>query len=64
MLFKSSAELAHMRMIVAFLADCSGATSIEYAMVASMIAVAILAGVTNLGSAVKSNYTSVSTALK
>ena len=51
-----------MRMIVAFLTDCSGATSIEYAMVASMIAVAILAGVTNLGSAVKSNYTSVSTA--
>jgi Flp pilus assembly pilin Flp len=29
-----------------------------------MIAVAILAGVSNLGSAVKSNYTSVSTALK
>ena len=53
-----------MRMIVAFLTDCSGATSIEYAMVASMIAVAILAGVTNLGSAVKSNYTSVSIALK
>jgi pilus assembly protein Flp/PilA len=53
-----------MRMIVAFLTDCSGATSIEYAMVASMIAVAILTGVNNLGSAVKSSYTSVSTALK
>jgi pilus assembly protein Flp/PilA len=63
-LFKSSAEFAHVRTILAFLTDCSGATSIEYAMVASMIAVAILAGVTNLGSAVKSNYTSVSTALQ
>jgi pilus assembly protein Flp/PilA len=53
-----------MRAIVAVLRNTSGATSIEYAVVASMIAVAILAGVTNLGSAVKSNYTSVSVALK
>jgi pilus assembly protein Flp/PilA len=53
-----------MRILVTFITDCFGATSIEYAVVASMIAVAILAGVTNLGSAVKSNYASVSVALK
>jgi Flp pilus assembly pilin Flp len=49
-----------MNKVIAFLTNRSGVTSIEYA----MIAVAILAGVGNLGSAVKSNYTSVSTALK
>jgi pilus assembly protein Flp/PilA len=53
-----------MRILVTFMTDSSGATSIEYAVVASMIAVAILAGVTHLGSAVKSNYASVSVALK
>jgi pilus assembly protein Flp/PilA len=53
-----------MRAINAFLTDCSGATSIEYAMIASGIAVAVVAAVNNLGSAVKSSYTSVSVALK
>jgi pilus assembly protein Flp/PilA len=53
-----------MRTITTFLTDCSGATSIEYAMIASGIAVAVLAAVNNLGAAVKSNYTSVSIALK
>jgi pilus assembly protein Flp/PilA len=57
-------SLIDMRIIVAFLRDHSGATSIEYAAIASMIAVAVVAGVNNLGSAVKSNYTSVSVALK
>ena len=52
-----------MRTLTAFFADRSAVTS-QYAVIASMIAVAILAGVSNLGSAVKSNYTSVSTALK
>jgi pilus assembly protein Flp/PilA len=53
-----------MRTLIRFLTDCSGATSIEYAMIASGIAVAVVAAVNNLGSTVKSNYTSVSTALK
>jgi DNA-binding NarL/FixJ family response regulator len=42
----------------------SGATSIEYAAIASGVAVVILGAVTNLGSVVKSNYTSVATAFK
>ena len=53
-----------MRTLIAFLRDYSGATSIEYAPIASMIAVAVVAAVNNLGSTVKSNYASVSVAFK
>jgi pilus assembly protein Flp/PilA len=53
-----------MTKISAFFRDCAAATSIEYAMIASGIAVVILGAVTNLGGAVKSNYTSVASALK
>ena len=47
-----------------FLRDERGATAIEYAMIASGVAVAIAASVTSLGSGVKGLYTSVSTTLK
>jgi len=47
-----------------FLDDESGATAIEYAMIASGIAVAIAATVVNLGSSVKGLYSSVATAMK
>ena len=53
-----------MRTAIAFLRDCSGATSIEYALLASGVAVAIAAAVNSLGSAVQNNYTSVSNAFK
>jgi pilus assembly protein Flp/PilA len=53
-----------MSRISAFFHDSSGTTSIEYAMIASGIAVVILGAVTNLGSVVKGNYTSVAGALK
>ena len=53
-----------MHLIKSFLQDQSGATSIEYAIMASSIAVAIVAAVTTLGSKVTGNYTSVSAALK
>jgi pilus assembly protein Flp/PilA len=46
-----------------FLSDEDGATSIEYAMIASGIAVAIAATIVNLGSGVKGLYTSVATAM-
>ena len=42
-----------------FLRDDRGVTSIEYAMIASGVAVAIAATVMTLGSSVKSLYTSV-----
>jgi pilus assembly protein Flp/PilA len=46
-----------------FLADEGGATAIEYALIASGIAGAILAVVSNLGSTVVSKWTSVRDAL-
>jgi pilus assembly protein Flp/PilA len=47
-----------------FLCDEKGATAIEYAMIASGIAVAIAATVFNLGSNVQGLYTSVATVMK
>ncbi len=43
--------------------DESGATSIEYAVIASGVAVAIAATVMTLGSSVKSLFTSVATVM-
>ena len=53
-----------MNMFKTFWRDQSGATSIEYAIMASCIAVAIVAAVSNLGSKVVGTYTSVNVALK
>jgi pilus assembly protein Flp/PilA len=51
--------------VVRFMRDESGATAIEYALVASGIAVAIASTVVTLGSAVKNNlYGNVAQALK
>jgi pilus assembly protein Flp/PilA len=53
-----------MHMIIGFLRNSSGATAIEYAMLASGVATVTVAAVNHLGSAVDANYTSVSVALK
>jgi len=47
-----------------FAQDDSGATAIEYAIIASGIAVAIATTVVSLGSSVKGFYSSVATAMK
>jgi len=47
-----------------FLRDESGATAIEYAIIASGIAVAIAATIVSLGSSVKGMYSNVLTAMK
>ena len=47
-----------------FLRDERGATAIEYAIIASGVAVVIAAAVTSLGTSVNGLFTSVSTALK
>jgi pilus assembly protein Flp/PilA len=47
-----------------FVRDHSGATAIEYAMIASGIAVAIASTIVGLGSTVKGLYSSVATAMK
>jgi pilus assembly protein Flp/PilA len=53
-----------MSKIVRFLRDESGATAIEYGLIAAGIAVAIITAVSSLGSGLNTTFTSVSTALK
>jgi len=53
-----------MRKIVAFLKNDSGATAIEYGLIAAGISVAIIAVVNTLGSQLNTNFTSISTQLK
>jgi pilus assembly protein Flp/PilA len=50
--------------VVRFLRDESGATAIEYAIIASGVAVAIASTIVSLGSSVKGLFTSVSSAMK
>ncbi len=53
-----------MHRLAAFLRNEAGATSIEYAILAAGIALAIISTVNSLGSSVQANWTSVSVALK
>ena len=61
-MFKFSGSTIVMPML-RFLRDESGATSIEYAVIASGVAVAIAATVVTLGSSVKGLFTSVATVM-
>jgi len=51
-------------MFVRFMRDESGATAIEYGLIAAGISVAIITVVGTLGSSLKTTFTSVQTALK
>ena len=53
-----------MSMIKRFLREESGATAIEYGLIAAGISVAIIAVVQGLGSKLNTTFTSVQTALK
>ena len=50
--------------IRAFLTDQSGATAIEYALIASLIAIAIITALNNLGTRLSSTFKEVSGNLK
>jgi pilus assembly protein Flp/PilA len=50
--------------ILRFAKDNSGATAIEYGLIAAGIAVAIITVVASLGSSLNTTFTSVQTALK
>ncbi len=52
------------KFILSFLKDESGATAIEYGLIAAGISVAIIAVVQSLGTSLNSTFTSVATALK
>ncbi|WP_456843355.1 Flp family type IVb pilin [Bradyrhizobium sp. USDA 4486] len=51
-------------MIRRFLADESGATAIEYGLIAGGIALAIIAVINNLGTSLKTKFGSSSSSLK
>jgi pilus assembly protein Flp/PilA len=53
-----------MRLVMSFLKDESAATAIEYGLIATGIAVAIIPVITGLGTRLKATFTSVQTALR
>ncbi len=53
-----------MRVWVSFLQDESGATAIEYGLIAAGIALAIIAAVNGVGTSLTTTFGGVSTALK
>jgi pilus assembly protein Flp/PilA len=63
-MYKSQEMLAIITAVPRFLRDDGGATAIEYAMIASGIAVAIAATVMTLGSSVNGLFNGVLTAMK
>jgi pilus assembly protein Flp/PilA len=53
-----------MSQVLRFCRDQSGATAIEYGLIAAGISIAIIAAVASLGTSLNTTFTSVSTALK
>jgi len=54
-----------MRSLIAkFLADQSGATAIEYCIIAAGIAIVIVAAVNGIGTQLGTNFTSISSSIK
>jgi pilus assembly protein Flp/PilA len=51
-------------LIVRFVKDQSGATAIEYGLIAAGISLAIIAAVNGLGSKLNTNFNSINTSLK
>ena len=51
-------------LLTRFARDESGATAIEYGLIAAGIALAIIAAVNSLGTALSSNFSSISSSLK
>jgi pilus assembly protein Flp/PilA len=52
------------KIVAKFLADQSGATAIEYGLIAAGISLAIIAVVNGLGSNLNTKFTSINTSLK
>ncbi|MGP9811869.1 Flp family type IVb pilin [Rhodopseudomonas sp. NSM] len=52
------------RLISRFISDTSGATAIEYALIAAGLSIVIAVTVNGLGAKLNNNYTAVNSALK
>jgi pilus assembly protein Flp/PilA len=61
---RDSMEAELKRIFLKFLSDESGATAIEYGLIAAGISLAIIAVVNGLGSNVNDKFTSINTSLK
>jgi pilus assembly protein Flp/PilA len=57
-------ELFMKNVIVRFVKDESGATAIEYGLIAAGISLAIIAAVNSLGTALSSKFSAISSSLK
>lgn len=53
-----------MRLVIRFLRDESAATAIEYGLIVTGIAVAIIPALTGVGTKLKTTFSTISTALK
>ncbi len=51
------------KLFARFLKDESGATAIEYGLIAALISVGIIAGATALGSSINTTFTNLGTAM-
>jgi pilus assembly protein Flp/PilA len=51
------------KLFARFVKDESGATAIEYGLIAALIALAIITGATTLGNALNAKFTSIATTL-
>ena len=52
------------KMLATFVRDQNGATAIEYGLIAALIAVAIIGGVTAVGTNLSATFTNISSNLK
>ncbi len=52
-----------MKNLIKFLSNKSGATAIEYGLIAALIAVAVIGGVTQLGTSANATFNTVSSAM-
>ena len=57
-------ELSMTNLVARFVKDESGATAIEYALIAAGIALAIIAAVNTLGSTLNTKFGAINTSLK
>jgi len=51
------------KLLARFVKDESGATAVEYALLASLIAIAIIGGATALGGAINTKFQAIATSL-
>jgi pilus assembly protein Flp/PilA len=63
-LMRQPASYVMKKLIVRFVKDESGATAIEYCLIAVGISIAIIAAVDGLGSTLNSNFSTINSSLK